>query len=314
MLLVFGKKATSVKNLLAINRKALIGLHNIAGMDFENDFLIIENTGKFTYNSIMKQFCAEWHRDFDEWNIYLIYSDTRGYADKRYRIASMVYNGFDVQRETIKRYETIHGWRWFDTLVNKGDFNTIRKNDNCHYFIVAQEKKYAKNIEKVIDFNERFRVIKEPHRTYATPLNKNCDKYYDNICGRKGFEFDKSGYVLGQNNYEGRLQAIRAERSQKQAAVYDNTEKLNEFTNRIRVINETIINIFKNNNGDISTILEIPYMKIHNVCYDINWIKIYLKKLQQNKFNDMSDINWIIEMIGKSLDKAEKELEINKEG
>lgn len=44
-----------IKNLLAENRKALQGLHAIANMDFEKPFIILERTGKFTYNSIMKE-------------------------------------------------------------------------------------------------------------------------------------------------------------------------------------------------------------------------------------------------------------------
>ena len=313
-------KIQYVKNLLAINKQAFIGLHRITGMDFEKEFAILERNGKFTRNSIIKELeNLPFDGDINDSNIYLIYADTRKYSDGKYRIASVVDGGFDVQRDTVNGYKQAYGWRWFDTIISKGDFETIRKSENGHYFIIAQKKEFSCILEKPVDYTGRFKVVNDHSRIYATPLDKNCDDYYDNICDKgsrgyyymnsTGYEFDKSGYILGQNNYEQRLRKIRTERSERQAATYDNTAKLNEFTSRIHIINEILIDKLKNDNRNMDNILEIPYYKIHEVCYSLNWIKQSLKNLKENKFDNMSDINWTLRNIEQHISEAEKKLE-----
>lgn len=317
-MLVSGKMQY-VKKLLAIDKQAFIGLHRITGIDFEKEFAILERSGKFTHNSIMKELHnLPFDGDINDSNIYLVYADTRKYSDDKYRIAAVVDSGFDVQRDTIRGYERACGWRWINTLVSKGDFDKIRKSENGHYFIIAQKKEFSCTKEKTVDYNGRFKVVKTHGRIYATPLDKNCDDYYDNICDKgsrgyyylnsTGYEFDKSGYILGQNNYEQRLRKIRAERSERQAAEYDNTAKLNEFVSRIHIINEILTDKLKNDNRDIDNILEIPYYKIHEVCYNLNWIKQSLKNLKANKFDNMSDINWTLKNIEQHISEAEKKL------
>ena len=44
----------TTKELLQVNRKALQGLHNIIGFDFQEPHTITKHEGRFTYNSIIK--------------------------------------------------------------------------------------------------------------------------------------------------------------------------------------------------------------------------------------------------------------------
>lgn len=289
-----------IKNLLAENRKALQGLHAIANMDFEKPFIIIEAIGKFTYNSILKD---GGKIDPETHNIFILYHGVATW-DNYWYIARISGSTFDTARNTIEGYEAASGYRYFHEQCRKSDFERIRKSDNCHYFIIAQEKQFENRRGTSYYMQERFRERKECGRRYVIPYYRNGDYFYNNILTEYDSRtFDKSGYCQQVNNYVQRVKALKAQRSEAAAAVWDNTEKCAEVETRIRKINARIAEL------TAAPVHEIPYMKIYHCYMSISWINNSLKALYKNDFSSMENLNHTISYIESQLAKAESELD-----
>lgn len=307
-----------LKNLLAMNRKALIGLHNIGWLDFQKPYLISEYHGNFTANSIFKAMNIDkW--DAKAYNIYILYTDPRPYSTRNELYLARL-NGdwkFESERKNISGYEAAHGWRWLDTKIGKATFEEIRKNPECHYFVIAQEKAYENRRGKVVDLSARFKPIyaswskdsKYKSVEAIVPTGRRVDNYYDNIMqsNRYGYittyyELDKSGYLVSENraNYEQRAKKLRAERSAKAAAAWDNTETIKGIDERVARINERVAKLLT---GKAET---IPYNDIGHACDRIYWCNHNIKNIRNNKYDSMGDIEWSIKQIDKYLTEAEK--------
>ena len=292
---------TPLSNLLKENSKALQGLHAIADMDFQKPFHIIEAIGNFTYNSVMNLLGKP---DLDEVNIFVMYKSPKTCFANHNNLAHVIKGKFETQRNDIEGFESVYGWRWFDTAIVKGTFEKIRKDKSCHYWIIAQERKYAIKSElKAVDYSVRYRTKKDHGNYYAIPYHKNGDWYYDNVCNLLSkYNFDKSGYTSLVNNYDSRVRKLKAERSAAEAANFDNTEKLREFTERINHCNEALQIILAGN------YLDIDYEKIYNVASHLRWIKQHYKDLKLNKFKSVSAIQFTLERLEGNISKAEKYL------
>jgi hypothetical protein len=290
---------TPLSNLLKENSKALQGLHAIADMDFQKPFTIIECTGNFTYNSILN---ALGKPDLDEVNIFVVYKSFRSWNANYNYLAHVIKGKFETQRDDIEGYESVSGWRWFDTAIGKGTFETERKDKRCHYWIISQERKYAVRSEpKAVDYYVRYRTKIDRGNYYAIPYDKNGDWYYDNVCNLLSkYNFDKSGYTSLVNNYDSRVRKLKAERSAAEAAKFDNTEKLREFTERINHCNEALQIVLAGN------YLDIDYEKIYNVAIRLRWIKSRYNDLKLNEFNSVSAIRFTLERLETDISAAEK--------
>lgn len=294
---------TPLTNLLKENSKALQGLHVIADMDFQKPFHIIEAIGNFTYNSVMNLLGKP---DLDEVNIFVMYKSSRTWDANYNYLAHVIKGKFESQRNEIEGFESVYGWRWFDTAIGKGTFEEKRKNKNCHYWIIAQERKYAVRSEpKAVDYSIRYRTKIDCGSYYAIPYDKNGDWYYDDITyGRYGKPDnfpDKSGY-FNTNNYPTRVRKLKAERSAAEAAKFDNTEKLRGFTERINHCNEALQIILAGN------YIDIDYEKISDVIRHLRFGKRYYKELKANSFTSMRDINYTLERLEDEVRSAEKYL------
>ena len=269
-------------------------------MDFQQPYTLIEHHGKFTYNSIMKELL---NVNTDYYNIFVLYK-CAGYDDDRYKLARLDNGKFESQRSTIYNYEAANGWRWFDTSIGNRTFENSRKSENGHYFIIAQEKQFENRRGTAYYMRERFRVHKECGRRYVIPYYRNGDYFYNNILTEYDSRtFDKSGYCQQVNSYAQRVRALKAERSEAAAAVWDNTEKCAEVETRIRKINARIAEL------TAAPVHEIPYMKIYNCYMSISWINNSLKALYKNDFSSMENLNHTISYIESQLAKAESELD-----
>lgn len=292
-----------LSNLLKENRKALQGLHVIADMDFQKPFHIIEAIGNFTYNSVMNLLGKP---DLDEVNIFVMYKSSRTWDANYNYLAHVIKGKFESQRNEIEGFESVYGWRWFDTAIGKGTFEEKRKNKNCHYWIIAQERKYAVRSEpKAVDYSIRYRTKIDYGNYYAIPYHKNGDWYYDSIVrdlyGKPENFPDKSGYC-NTNDYPTRVRKLKAERSAAEAAQFDNTEKLREFTERINHCNEALQIILAGN------YIDIDYEKISDVTRHLRFGKRYYKELKANSFTSMRDINYTLERLEDEVKSAEKYL------
>lgn len=302
---------TEIRNLLAENRQALQGLHAIADMDFQKPFIIMERSGNFTYNSILKDLNGEAYNsksklcnkiNTDDYNIFVLFkrTDYDAYKDDLY-IARLDKGKFETDRKTIEGYEQSSGWRWLDTTIGKEQFEKARKSSTGHYFIVAQDKQYKNTRQTTHGNTERYRVYMRDrkHIEAATPYYYNSDKYYDNILGYYDRRtFDKSGYMQQVNNYEQRVKALKAERSAAAAAKFDNSEKLAEFENRIEKLKTIIMENLKSETTN--------FKLIYNISYNLNWISREMKELKNNSFSSMSAIHITISLINQYITKAER--------
>ncbi len=293
---------TPLSNLLKENRKALQGLHIIAGMDFQKPFHIIEAIGNFTYNSVMNLLGKP---DLDEVNIFVMYKSSRTWDANYNYLAHVIKGKFETQRNDIEGYES-GGWRWFDTAIGKGTFEKKRKDKNCHYWIIAQERKYAvQSKPKAVDYSVRYRTKIDHGNYYAIPYHKNGDWFYDDVTygiyGKPENFPDKSGY-FNTNDYPTRVRKLKAERSAAEAAKFDNTEKLREFTERINHCNEALQIILAGN------YIDIDYEKISDVIRHLRFGKRYYKELKANGFTSMRDINYTLERLEDEVRSAEKYL------
>lgn len=300
-----------IKNLLAENRKALQGLHAIANMDFEKPFIILERTGNFTYNSVLKDLndgsaLYSYGTRFyckiktTEYNIFVLYKRT-DYNDNDMYIARLNDTKFETERKTIQGYEGACGWRWLDTSIGREAFEKARKSSTGHYFIIAQEKQFENKRSRSCSTADRFKLYYDRKTLRAaTPYYRNSDKWYDNIISPYDRRtFDKSGYMQQVNNYEQRVKALKAERSAAAAAKYDNTEKLVEFETRIEKLKTAIMENLKAETTDFNL--------IYNISYNLKWISSDMRKLKDNSFSSMSAINTTISLINQYITKAEKE-------
>lgn len=295
---------TSLSNLLKENSKALQGLHAIADMDFQKPFHIIEAIGNFTYNSVMNLLGKP---NLDKVNIFVVYKSSITWDANYNYLAHLIKGGkFETQRNDIEGFESVCGWRWFDTAIGKGTFEEMRKDKNCHYWIIAQERKYAvKSEPKSVDYSIRYKTKVDRGNYYAIPYDKNGDWFYDDVTyGKHGKPEnfpDKSGY-FNTNEYPTRVQKLKAERSTAEAAKFDNTEKLREFTERINHCNEALQIILAGN------YLDIDYGTVYNVANCLRWIKSRYNDLKLNKFKSVSAIQFTLERLEEDISKAEKYL------
>lgn len=306
-----------IKNLLAENRKALQGLHAIANMDFEKPFIILERTGSFTYNSILKDLnngSALYSYDTrfyckiktTKYNIFVLYKRT-DYNDNDTYIARLNDSKFETERKTIQGYERACGWRWFDTSIGKEAFEKARKSSTGHYFIIAQEKQFENKRSREYSTADRFKLhFERKTLKSATPYYRNSDKWYDNIISPYDRRtFDKSGYMQQVNNYEQRVKALKAERSAAAAAKFDNSEKLAEFETRIGNLKAAIT---KAMNGSAPN-----FTAIYHISFEMSWMWDSYLKLKENKFTSMHDVYYCINNINQRLTKAETEAQTIKE-
>lgn len=288
-------KNKALTALLAANRKALQGLHAIANMDFQQPYTLIEHHGKFTYNSIMKELL---NVNTDYYNIFVLYK-CAGYDNDRYKLARLDNGKFEAQSSTIYNYKAASGWRWFDTSIGNRTFENSRKSENGHYFIIAQEKQYENRSDNSYHAADRFKLhYRGSILEAATPYNRNSDKYYDNVIPHfSKATFDKSGYMQQINNYSQRVAKLKAERSEAAAALWDGTEIVRKFMDRIEVIHEQIINEFART--------VINYRKIREAVWNIELCESSLKALKEKSFTSMNRINYAIADVDKYLTKAE---------
>lgn len=290
----------AIKNLLALNGKAFQGLHAIVGMDFCKPFKVVEGFGNFTAKSILK---SVGNVDLSTHWVFVVFTDTRRWTNGKPKLARLDDDGkFEAQRSTIYNFERYYGYRWFDYLNSKGDFEEIRKDSTGHYFIIVQEKAFEVRNERSIDLTERF-------KQNGVPYYRNGDNYYNSIFTRTSNiiysnepkkELDKSGYLLGQNKYKRRLLIVKAEKSKEKAVAYDRAPKYAEFTARLQKINELMINELQSEKPN--------YGKLDKAMTPLSWMGNSINTFMTAEFESMGSLERRINNIDDYLTRAEKAL------
>ena len=317
----------TIRNLFELAPRAFQCLHSIRKMDFEKDFYISENIGKFTYKKVTKlieELTGKSYIRRNDFNAFIIFKPIGFYYREAYLVEVSSYD-FRVTREEIGcggisyRYD-------IDTFWRKSDFEKQRKNENLHWFLIVQDGEYISHriADKTVTSMTRLKVLDVGEyvesagssQSYVARINvklvdrPNDDSFevYDTY-GKVPIEkvhtiLDKSGYYKAdiKREYQRRINKIKSDKSAAKAAQYDNTEKLAEIEGRIKAINEKVIQLI---NKDIA---DIPYGKISNVCTYLSWCKSDVETLRKNNFSSMESINSNISYIESKLRDAENKL------
>ena len=293
---------TALNNLLSVNRRALQGLHAIAHMDFTKPYILIEKHGKFTHKSVVNEL-GDIRRSF--YNVYVIYTneyrDYNGTEKCDVYVAEVDYSDFRIGRDGIRNFKTRCGWRWFSEENMKKDFERRRKNENGHYWIIAQDAEYENYTPKAIPLAGRFREVRHGWKNMQTailPHDRNGDAYYDNVMGAIG-NVDKSGYHTGVNNYAERLRQRKAERSKAEAKKWDGTAIFKAFETRINAVRQEL--------GKIMTAsADINYDEIVNATAALRSAAYELGNLKRGGYDSMEIINVRLRWTEDAVTKAEK--------
>lgn len=258
-------KSDATKNLMNLNKKVFTGLHKLSNMNFEDLFICMEFTENFTHKRVLDRLKsyikflnnASAFQDvptgIEDYNIFLIWEDTRYYCNNQMNIAQVDSKGFKVTRDdmTIGYYNLYkHG---LHAVYTKSDFEEQRKNPNIHWWVVAQQKDMAikNNTEGIPDIRTdswiRYHVtdvhnfsrdwgkekyiaritVQQSHRRNDEPFNI-YDFYGDVKVEDMDKLMDKSGYFK-QNihrKYARRLRELKSERAKHEVDNIDCIEKL----------------------------------------------------------------------------------------
>lgn len=278
----------ALKNLLEIQPSALRGLHALAHMDFTQPYFIEEYSGKFTENSILKVVDNYINNDFyrSNYNIYVLYKpdiNNFRWLSRGIYIAQIRKNTLLCTRDKIKTYDP-YFWSKFDVMTMKKDFEEIRKVENTRYWIIIQAKSMEKYTEVIYYDKERYYVKEENGNTYVRPMSNNYPYIRAEKITYKEVDIDKSGYNRGiyHDELKQRLAEARRERSAAAAKVYDNTEKLAEFTQRLKAIHNRITDILNQPQPE--------YKKISNATSKLWWRDSDIEAYKLNQFDSIEQV------------------------
>lgn len=117
-------------------------------------------------------------------------------------------------------------------------------------------------------------------------------EYVIALVSGKYFTAHKKYFVI-----DGSFESGVREKSKAEAAKFDNTEKLTEYTNRIDNLKAIMIRSLNGKSPNYSAISEISQK--------IDWNEGYMKRLKDNDFKSVSEIERTLEYIDKYISEAE---------
>lgn len=211
-------KNNDIKRLLTINPKALKGLHNVLGFDFEKPFACIALVGNFTINKVYKIVEAAGYDA--HCRIALLMRIPKSNWYNRFHIVTVEYGGrVDIDHEKT-------GYN-LDYFYRKADFENVRKNQRAETFIIVQKKDDIR-IPTSKPFDMAARYESAPYYGQS---------YY------KKYTLDKSGYIMDGRleNLKRRADQLRREREKNAYLQTDNTEKVERLRGLIEARKAEIV-------------------------------------------------------------------------
>ena len=227
---------------------ALQDLHNEYGFDFTKDYFARIINGKFTQNSIKKEF----NIDFDN-SVVVVVSLAENY--KRFCVARLTESNIILPKSNAFSSR-------LSNFYAKSDFEDYRKTAK-QTLLIAQtkdnltetKKRYSAYDKKPTDLLQRFNYYDENNHDYGI-IPKESRKIWDNkIMGRSMYSYnyfcpvlDKSGYILNikQDDLKRSAERLRAERNK---ARYNNMQNIDDMIlkceNAIRAKRDYITELLK---------------------------------------------------------------------
>lgn len=191
---------TTTKELLAINRRMLQGLHINFGFDFEGLYFLERIEGSFTANKVFAAYenfhpCA--------YQIVFLVSDRRYACHAANSLRAVKYDvekGFDVKTKSAFAFG-------IDNFYSKKDFEECRKDDDTITFFIMQKKDLLKKSEDPRQFKEvttgaRYKVPEKKDTFYCSD---DCGRHYFKACtvtdGNKKYNLINHGRYLTDIDY-----------------------------------------------------------------------------------------------------------------
>lgn len=256
--------------MLNHNRKALRGLHVIAGYDFEKPFSVRRFECPVTVARILKETGAA--GSMHDLCVYLLVHCLDGStADfyKKFHMARVIGpKEIDIDFRHDPEFIVYHSG--IDHFFQKGSFEDLRKNPGSVIYAIIQKKEFLhKYTPKAYDLGDRFRLVPGKERKWtdgkgfhgvsaitvqrmdASGQNLEISRQKIYFGGRVSDEgnpasvsdfIDKSGYLLPWRRDEMKRRAL-ALRKEKEKAAYmqtDNSGKIEEIAARIEKIKKAL--------------------------------------------------------------------------
>lgn len=228
------EKNNTVKELLALNKNALRGLHNGFGFDYNKPFLAENVCGNFTENQVKK--VAE-EKGFPVADSVLVVVMKPGPYNNYLRYAQLFTTGFSIN--PLCRREWSLG-RGFSTFCRKSDFSDLRKDPKAEAYIIAQLKQDTSEMKDIYykpwDFADRFYYKPGDYKDikFFQPNRRDIDGHNRSDRVEKDIFFmnyDKSGYNLSFKRRD-LEQKARELRNKREKAKYNAVD----FSARIRAL------------------------------------------------------------------------------
>lgn len=324
-------KNQALTDLLKANPKTLQFLHQSAGMDFQKPYIILDDCGKFTFNSIEKSL-KEAAPDF---------------SLTQYRAAVLMYRNnkqvfgklqyVPLVKFKFSPVDSAKGGYKFniDDFYGVGDFEESRKGNTLQYFVIAQNNEHITKpkADGNIDLFQRFkreeteRIIKgsDGHgKTWVSqiPLTvcdgsnkeftyKPFDDYYPRHDTTDDLNriIDNSGYITieRRRQLQGKANALRADRNKAAAASA-------QFTDR----ESAILEIIGKEKVILSSMLatETDGEKVRNIGRLVDnlsramvYFNQHLARTKNHEYRSVSQIENVLDDLDERLTKILSEVE-----
>lgn len=304
------------KELLNRDKNILKALNEMCNFDFQKEHKINKHIGKFTINSLVKEFELDLYND----KIVLLVHCDRYYTQELFLVEVLDNKTIDIDFKPY-RCKVQNNLAHFHT---KQSFEYHRKNDNNYVYVISQNRDNLVKKDKIIDndelnYNVRYK-IKECHKSHyswsdryeydMTLFNTNNNKefvYYgvskkiDNV----NLVIDKSGYIVDIKKCElkKRAEQLRIERAKNKFLNTDYTNKLLKVDNIKNDIKTKLISFLNNRNFDY----ELFRTMQNGIVSDIKWILYdidnYIKRINEKEYESIESADKYYNQITNKYDK-----------
>lgn len=286
------------KELLKRDKNILKALNEICDFDFQKEHKINKHIGKFTINSLVKEFGLDLYND----KIILLVHRDRLYFEELFLAEVLDNKRVDIDFEPY-RCKVKNNLTYFHT---KQSFEFDRKNDKNYVYVISQNrddlvKKDKINDNDELDYNTRFK-IKECDKyhyswsdkyTYSMTLintNNNEERsYYGESSDNVNLIIDKSGYIvaLKKRELKERAEQLRTDRAKNKFLSTDYTNKLLKVDNIKNDVKTKLISFLNNKDFNYNVLSILRYDIVGDIQYILNDIENYVEKINKKLYKSV---------------------------
>lgn len=287
------------RELLKRDKNILKALNEMCDFDFQKEHKINKHIGKFTINSLVKEFGLDLYND----KIILLVHCDRWYSNKLFLVEVLDNKRIDTDFKPYRcKVENI-----LDNFHTKQSFEYNRKNDNNYVYAISQNRDNLVKKDKIIDndelnYNVRYK-IKECDKDYFswsnkyryiiklinTNNNEEHSYYGDSKNDNVNLVIDKSGYIVDikKRELEERAEQLRTDRAKNKFLNTDYTDKLLKVDNMKNDIKTKLISFLNNRNFNYELLDTLQYNIVGSVKWLLNDIEHYIEKINEKLYKSV---------------------------